>query len=151
MLYVHICPACHATIKYPDRAVHCCPDCDIPMTSLGITETEWGSMSVGERSEARNDPVLYAEKQKEKDEREIQKAEFAKSFQEYCEYDVATVDGLADAAVLKAVLSEHAAKGWKLHTMYAVNEFSASGYSMYSAACQHVLVFERRIPDDSVR
>jgi hypothetical protein len=129
------------------------------MCSTGITDTEWAEKSADERNKARSNPELYAEKQKEKEEREIQKTEFAKSFNDYYEYDVATVfnkgNGVVDAAILKKVLSEYAAKGWKLHTMYSnelgKNALSVLGFGVNSTACQDVLIFERRIQDDSVR
>ena len=99
------------------------------------------------------------ERRKQQEEKERIKAEYAKSFHDYYEYDVATVynkkDGVVDAEILKKVLSDYASKGWKLHTMYS-NELgkkalSILGFGINATASQDVMIFERRIQDDSQR
>ena len=168
MAYIHVCPKCHATIKYPTTEHRNCPDCNYPMASIGITDEKWAELSMAERNRIRKEESERLEReqalererlQQQAIEKENKKTEFAKSFNDYYEYDVATVfnkhDGLVNAEALKNVLSQYASKGWKLHTMYSnelgKNALSVMGYGTNSTVCQDVLIFERRIQDDSVR
>lgn len=92
-------------------------------------------------------------------EKEEKKVAFAKSFQDFYEYDVTAVvnkkDGVVDTEKLKEVLSIYAEKGWKLHTIYSnelgKNALSIMGLGVNSTASQDVLIFERRIQNDSER
>jgi hypothetical protein len=78
---------------------------------------------------------------------------FAKSFNEYYEYDVVTIinenHGTIDKAHMMNVLAEHARTGWKLHSVYSnelgKNAISVLGLGINSTACEDVLIFERRV------
>jgi len=72
---------------------------------------------------------------------------FAKSFNEYYEYDVITIqnNGSVNTDKLKMILSEYAAKGWKLHSIYS-NELGKNAIlGLNATACEDVLIFERRV------
>lgn len=97
----------------------------------------------------------YIQKEKEAKEREIKRVNYAKSFNEFYEYDVVTIinedHGTIDKEKMMEILSEHAKNGWKLHTMYSnelgKNAIALLGFGVNSTACEDVLIFERRIPD----
>ena len=91
----------------------------------------------------------------QKKEREIKHRAYAKSLNEFYEYDVVTIinenHGTVDKTKMMNILSEHARNGWRLHTMYS-NELGKSalsllGFGVNSTACEDVLIFERRIPE----
>lgn len=94
-----------------------------------------------------------AEIEQEKREKELQRQEFAKSFNEFYEYDVVTIinenHGRIDKEKMLHILSERAKQGWKLHTIYSnelgKNAISILGLGMNSTACEDVLIFERRV------
>lgn len=78
---------------------------------------------------------------------ELDKINFAKSFNEYYEYDVITIqnNGSVNTDKLKMILSEYAAKGWKLHSIYS-NELGKNAIlGLNATACEDVLIFERRV------
>lgn len=85
---------------------------------------------------------------------EVEKINYAKSFNEFFEYDVVTVinkdHGTIDQQEMMRILSDHAKKGWKLHTIYSnelgKNALSVLGLGVNSTASEDVLIFERRIP-----
>ena len=84
---------------------------------------------------------------------EIKHQNFAKSFNEFYEYDVVTIlnenHGQVNKIKMKQILSEYARNGWKLHTMYSnelgKNAIAILGLGVNSTACEDVLIFERRI------
>lgn len=96
----------------------------------------------------------HKEKQRQLEQLEIEKVNYAKSFNEFFEYDVVTVinenHGTIDKQEMMKILSEHAKKGWKLHTIYSnelgKNALSVLGLGVNSTASEDVLIFERRIP-----
>jgi len=85
--------------------------------------------------------------------KEIEHQSFAKSFNEFYEYDVVTIlnanHGQVDKTKMKQVLTDYARAGWKLHTMYSnelgKNAVALLGLGVNSTACEDVLIFERRI------
>lgn len=85
-------------------------------------------------------------------EKEKRKAEYAKSFNEYYEYDVVTalnVDGRVNKQKMIDVLKDYSSKGWKLHTVYS-NELGKEairilGFGVNTTVAEDVMVFERRI------
>ncbi len=85
--------------------------------------------------------------------REIEHQSYAKSFNEFYEYDVVTIlnanHGQVDKVKMKQVLAEYSKAGWKLHTMYSnelgKNAIALLGLGVNSTACEDVLVFERRV------
>lgn len=88
-------------------------------------------------------------------EREIKRVNYAKSFNEFYEYDVVTIinedHGTIDKDNMMKILSDHAKNGWKLHTIYS-NELGKNaliilGFGTNSTACEDVLIFERRVQD----
>lgn len=91
--------------------------------------------------------------QEEKAQIEKEKQVFAKSFNEFYEYDVVTIinedHGRIDKRKMMEVLASHAQQGWKLHTIYS-NELGKDalrimGFGVNKTACEDVLIFERRI------
>lgn len=86
-------------------------------------------------------------------QREIERVNYAKSFNEFYEYDVVTIinanHGTVNKDKMMEILSEHARNGWKLHTIYSnelgKNATSMLGFGVNSTACEDVLIFERRI------
>lgn len=90
---------------------------------------------------------------KEEIKAEKQRQEFAKSFNEFYEYDVVTIinenHGKIDKERMMRVLADHAAKGWRLHTIYSnelgKNALSVVGVGVNSTASEDVLIFERRV------
>lgn len=84
----------------------------------------------------------------------MEKINYAKSFNEFFEYDVVTVinkdHGIIDKQEMMKILSDHAKNGWKLHTIYSnelgKNALSLLGFGVNSTASEDVLIFERRIP-----
>ncbi len=88
-------------------------------------------------------------------EKEIRHVNYAKSFNEFYEYDVVTIinenHGTIDKQKMMNILSEHARNGWKLHTIYSnelgKNALAILGFGVNSTACEDVLIFERRIPE----
>ena len=97
----------------------------------------------------------YILKEQVAKEREIKHVNYAKSFNEYYEYDVVTIinedHGTIDKDKMMKILSDHAKNGWKLHTMYSnelgKNALMILGFGTNSTACEDVLIFERRVPD----
>lgn len=95
------------------------------------------------------------EKEQERIEHEIRRQDFAKSFNEFYEYDVVTIinenHGTVDKEKMMRILSDYAKRGWKLHTMYSnelgKNALMILGFGSNSTACEDVLIFERRIAD----
>ena len=85
--------------------------------------------------------------------KEKEHVEYAKSFNEFYEYDVVTIineeHGAIDKEKMLNILSEHAKKGWKLHTIYSnelgKNALRVMGLGVNSTACEDVLIFERRV------
>jgi len=79
--------------------------------------------------------------------------EYAKSFNEFYEYDVVTIinedHGTVNKEKMLEILSEYAKKCWKLHTIYSnelgKNALRLMGLGVNSTACEDVLIFERRI------
>ena len=86
-------------------------------------------------------------------ETEKKKADYAKSFNEFYEYDVVTIvnenHGRIDKERMMQILSEHAKDGWKLHSVYSnelgKNAIRLLGFGVNSTACEDVLIFERRV------
>ena len=97
-----------------------------------------------EAARKRHEAEIKAEKKRQ---------EFAKSFNEFYEYDVVTIinenHGAVDKERMMRVLADHAAKGWRLHTIYSnelgKNALSVMGLGMNSTASEDVLIFERRV------
>ena len=97
----------------------------------------------------------HIQKIKADKERELKRINYAKSFNEFYEYDVVTIinedHGTVDKEKMMKILSDHAKNGWRLHTMYSnelgKNALSLLGFGVNSTACEDVLIFERRIPD----
>lgn len=97
----------------------------------------------------------YIQKEQAAQEREIKHINYAKSFNEFYEYDVVTIinenHGTIDKDKMMKILSDHAKNGWKLHTMYSnelgKNALMILGFGTNSTACEDVLIFERRVPD----
>lgn len=95
------------------------------------------------------------QKEAEAQEKEVKHINYAKSFKEFYEYDVVTIinenHGTIDKQEMMKILSEHAKKGWKLHTIYSnelgKNALGILGLGVNSTACEDVLIFERRIPE----
>ena len=97
----------------------------------------------------------YILKEQAAKEREIKNVNYAKSFNEFYEYDVVTIINedhrTIDKDKMMKILSDHAKNGWKLHTMYS-NELGKNAlmileFGTNSTACEDVLIFERRVPD----
>ena len=86
-------------------------------------------------------------------QREVQRVNYAKSFNEFYEYDVVTIinenHGTVDKEKMMRILSDHAKSGWKLHTMYSnelgKNALSLMGFGVNATACEDVMIFERRV------
>ena len=86
-------------------------------------------------------------------ETEQHKQAYAKSFNDFYEYDVVTIinenHGQVDREKMMTILAEHASKGWKLHTIYSnelgKNALHVLGFGVNATACEDVLIFERRI------
>lgn len=105
--------------------------------------------------------LLEAEKQRVEAEKqteilaEKEKRSYAKSFNEFYEYDVVTIinenHGTIDKERMKNILSEYTKNGWKLHTIYSnelgKNAIRILGLGVNSTACEDVLIFERRISE----
>lgn len=97
----------------------------------------------------------YIQKEQDAKEREIKRVNYAKSFNEFYEYDVVTIinedHGTIDKGKMMKILSDHAKNGWKLHTMYSnelgKNALSLLGFGVNSTACEDVMIFERRVKD----
>lgn len=97
----------------------------------------------------------YILKEQVAKEREIKHVNYAKSFNEFYEYDVVTIinedHGTIDKDKMMKILSDHAKNGWKLHTMCSnelgKNALMILGFGTNSTACEDVLIFERRVPD----
>lgn len=97
----------------------------------------------------------YIKEQEEKALEEIKKQEYAKSFNEFYEYDVVTIlnenHGQVDKEKMIKILAEKATQGWKLHTIYSnelgKNAVSILGLGVNATACEDVLIFERRIQE----
>lgn len=100
--------------------------------------------------------------QREKREEEYQKAveienkkkTYAKSFNEFYEYDVVKIineKGVVDDAKMMSILAEHSRNGWRLHTVYSnelgKNALAVLGFGTNTTVCEDVLIFERRIPE----
>ncbi len=85
--------------------------------------------------------------------KEIKHQNYAKSFNEFYEYDVVTIvnenHGRVDKEKMKKILAEYTKNGWKLHTIYSnelgKNAIAILGLGVNSTACEDVLIFERRI------
>jgi len=80
---------------------------------------------------------------------EIDKINYAKSFKEYYEYDVVTIENKFSGAVkidkIRSILSEYSSKGWKLHSIYS-NELGKNALlGINATASEDVLIFERRV------
>lgn len=96
----------------------------------------------------------YIQKEQVTKEIEITRVNYAKSFNEFYEYDVVTIinknHGTIDKDKMMKILSDHAKNGWKLHTMYSnelgKNALMILGFGTNSTACEDVLIFERRVP-----
>lgn len=92
--------------------------------------------------------------QKEQKE-ESERVNYAKSFNEFYEYDVVTLinenHGTVDKEKMMKILSDHAKNGWKLHTMYSnelgKNALSLMGFGVNATACEDVMIFERRVKE----
>ncbi len=88
-------------------------------------------------------------------EKELQRVNYAKSFNEFYEYDVVTIinenHGTVDKEKMMKILSDHAKNGWKLHTMYSnelgKNALSLMGFGVNATACEDVMIFERRVQE----
>lgn len=159
---VHYCIRCKAIVRARDEKEHPCPTCRSPLVSLGIDIRDWTALS----QEARSERIQAAEKivfeaQQARAhaiaERERQKISYAKAMDEIYEYDVVTIanDGGVNVELLRRTLERHAKDGWRLHTIYS-NELGKNSHSTYTAvvnstASQDVLIFERRIQNDSMR
>lgn len=97
----------------------------------------------------------YVQKKMEAQKKEVQRVEYAKSFNEFYEYDVVTIinenHGTIDKQEMMRILSEHTKNGWKLHTIYSnelgKNALSILGLGVNATACEDVLIFERRVKD----
>lgn len=94
-------------------------------------------------------------KEMEAQEKEVQRVEYAKSFNEFYEYDVVTIinenHGTIDKQEMMRILSEHTKNGWKLHTIYSnelgKNALGILGLGINATACEDVLIFERRVKE----
>ena len=91
----------------------------------------------------------------ENEKKEIKHRNYAKSLNEFYEYDVVTIinenHGRVDKERMMKILAEHAHNGWKLHTIYSnelgKNALNLLGFGVNSTACEDVLIFERRIQE----
>lgn len=94
-------------------------------------------------------------KEAEAQEREVRHIDYANSFKDFYEYDVVTIinedHGTIDKDKMMKILSDHAKKGWKLHSIYSnelgKNAIRILGFSTNTTACEDVLIFERRVLD----
>lgn len=80
---------------------------------------------------------------------ELDKINYAKSFNEYYEYDVVTIENKSTGEVkidkLRNILSDYSSKGWKLHSIYS-NELGKNALlGINATASEDVLIFERRV------
>lgn len=80
---------------------------------------------------------------------ENEKVNYAKSFNEYYEYDVVTIPNAGSGSVningLKNILHEYSSNGWRLHSIYS-NELGKNAIlGINSTASEDVLIFERRV------
>ena len=86
-------------------------------------------------------------------EDELAKQDFAKSFNEYYEYDVVTVlnenHGRVDREEMLNILKTHALHGWRLHSLYSnelgIDAIRVLGFGVNATVCEDVLIFERRV------
>ena len=92
-------------------------------------------------------------KEEEKVQLEVKKQEYARSFNEYYEYDVVTIvnedHGRIDKEKMLKILGTRSSQGWRLHSVYS-NELGKDalrvlGFGVNSTACEDVLIFERRV------
>lgn len=106
-----------------------------------------------EKQETISERNELKEKQRRLEQLEVEKINYAQSFNEFFEYDVVTVinenHGTIDKQEMMKILTEHAKNGWKLHTIYS-NELGKNalvllGFGINSTASEDVLIFERRI------
>lgn len=89
------------------------------------------------------------------EQKEVERINYAKSFNEFYEYDVVTIinenHGTVDKEKMMKILSDHAKNGWKLHTMYSnelgKNALSLMGFGVNATACEDVMIFERRVQE----
>lgn len=180
MKYVFCCPKCGGTFDLDSpESEKICSDCKLPVLYTGCADEAWSKLppkerqrikmelkSIGpdavrkwkEEAEARRREA--EERQRETLERrreamqiEEEKQAFAKSFNEFYEYEVVTVRndryGAVDRDFLMRVLAQYAQNGWRLHTAYSnqlgVNSSSSYGSGTNSTICEDVLIFERRV------
>ena len=139
-----------------------CSDCNVAIVYSGYTDDQWGNLSRQERDSIKKygaiktrEQIIIEQQEQERQKQilEQKKQEFAKSFQEYYEYDVVTIinedHGRVDKEHMLKILSDHAKEGWKLHTIYSnelgKNAIRVLGFGTNSTACEDVLIFERRI------
>lgn len=127
--------------------VFCAPNAFPNATNRARTDV----IDLVKRKEQKRRQEEAAERKKIEDEQKRQ--EFAKSFNEFYEYDVVTIinanHGAIDKEHMMKVLADHAAQGWKLHSVYSnelgKNALSVIGLGVNSTACEDVLIFERRV------
>lgn len=80
---------------------------------------------------------------------ENEKVNYAKSFNEYYEYDVVAIPNAGSGSVnidgLENILHEYSSNGWRLHSIYS-NELGKNAIlGINSTASEDVLIFERRV------
>lgn len=105
---------------------------------------------ISEREESRI--IAQAQRQIEQD-----KQEYARAIIGLYEYDIVTIlnkgHGRIDREQMMEILSSHARDGWKLHTIYSnelgKNAISLLGFNLNETACEDVLIFERKLRDDT--
>ena len=128
MEYVFCCPKCGATYSMPTPdSVKTCSDCNIPPVYVGYTEEKWSKLSLKERTEIKKSFNTFEKDAEEKRLRamklEQEKQAFARSFNDFYEYEVVTIlnenHGRIDKEKMMAILSAHAREGWKLHSIYS--------------------------------
>lgn len=161
MSYVHVCQKCKAVFKYPTQEESSCPDCRVPMYSTGLTDAEWTRLTPQQRKDF-GDIVFRRRREEELRQAQIKeekKVDYTKSLKDYVfyEYDVVPIqnEGAVNVQLLKSILDSRAKSGWRLHTIYS-NELGKNSHMEFntrvnSTVTQDVLIFERRIMDDSQR
>lgn len=97
----------------------------------------------------------YIQNEERAKEKELQHIDYAKSFNEFYEYDVVTIinedHGVIDKKRMMNILSKYSRNGWKLHTIYSnelgKNALSIMGFGSNTTASEDVMIFERRIQE----
>ena len=144
------CTNCGCKITEEMIDANMCWECGYILDKTQMDEVTLYQMKVEEERQEKERQRILQEQEKER-----QHVSFAKSFNEFYEYDVVTIinenHGTVDKEKMMKILSDHAKNGWKLHTMYSnelgKNALSLMGFGVNATACEDVMIFERRVKE----